>query len=280
MTERATVSYIPAIHGGYIDFLKQHANPLYVLDRDLIAEIPKLDRDIRAMEPPEVANAIEGLNIVPFVKVLGKGAIEKFLDRYSHIVLPNDDANRHFVGDHVNQFVTNVEFVDTFLRWDLSQSLKKMPIEQSEHPLTSQERALIELLYREASQSPDWWRQVGALVIDETGDVTLSHNTHLPSPDYSLNTFGDPRSNFDAGESIDVSKAIHAEARLIAQSAREGRTLENAVMYVTTFPCPGCAKLIAESGIKSVSYCEGYSLLDAQDTFAAADISIRRIEKP
>jgi dCMP deaminase len=280
MTERANVSYLPAIHGGYVNFLRDHPNPLFVLDRDLISEVPRLDRDVRAMDPRDVAHAIEGMNIAPSVQVLGQAAVDRFLGQYNHLILPNDDANHYFVDEHVDATRTRTEFVDTFFRWDLSQSSKMMPVEQSVHPMTDEEKILIDLLYTEAAQSPDWWRQVGAMVIDPTGDVTMTHNTHLPSPDYSLNTFGDPRANFNAGERIDVSKAIHAEARLIAQAARDGRSLKDAVMYVTTFPCPGCAKLIAEAGVSSVSYCEGYSLLDAQDTLAAANVSIRQIERP
>ena len=38
---------------------------------------------------------------------------------------------------------------------------------------------------------------------------------------------------------------MHAEARLIAAAAREGRATAGAVLYVTDFPCPPCAKLIA-----------------------------------
>ena len=280
MIERATVTYMPAIHGGYVDFLKEHPHPLFLLDTDLIHEVPRLDRDIRAMEPREVARALEGMDIAPSVAVLGRSAVAHFLEQYDHLILPSDDANRYFVGNYVDPLITNYEFVDTFLRWDLSQSLKKVPVEQSAEPLTENEKVLLKLLFEEASQSPDWWRQVGALIVDPRGAVSMTHNTHLPSPDYSLNTFGDPRSNFDAGQRIDVSNAVHAEARLIAQAAREGRSLKDSAMYVTTFPCPGCAKLIAESGISSVAYCDGYSLLDAQDTLAAADVSLRQIERP
>ena len=35
--------------------------------------------------------------------------------------------------------------------------------------------------------------------------------------------------------------------------------------FVSTFPCPVCAKSIAVAGIKKVYYCQGYSLLDAED---------------
>ena len=62
--------------------------------------------------------------------------------------------------------------------------------------------------------------------------------------------FGDPRSNFDAGKNIELSKFIHAEASLIAQAAKQGAKLEGASIYVTTFPCPVCARLVATAGLR------------------------------
>ena len=35
-------------------------------------------------------------------------------------------------------------------------------------------------------------------------------------------------------------------------------------VYVTTFPCINCARLLAEAGVKKVYYRDGYSRLDAE----------------
>jgi dCMP deaminase len=99
----------------------------------------------------------------------------------------------------------------------------------------------------------------------------------MPSKDYTFGPFGDPRSNFDAGEHFELSKAIHAEAALIAQAARRGAPLDGASVYVTTFPCPVCAKSIAAAGITKVYYTKGYSLFDAEDVLGAAHIEIIQV---
>ena len=128
--------------------------------------------------------------------------------------------------------------------------------------------------FREAEKSPDWWRQIGAIALKDGKILLTGFNKPVPSKDYTLGPFGDPRSNFDAGIGFEISKAIHAEAGVIATAARRGLPLEGASLYITTFPCPVCAKSIAASGIKRVYYSKGYSLLDAEDVLRAAGVEI------
>lgn len=50
------------------------------------------------------------------------------------------------------------------------------------------------------------------------------------------------------------SRAVHAEANAIAQSAKHGIMTEGASIYVTLEPCISCLKLIISAGIKEVYY--------------------------
>ena len=61
---------------------------------------------------------------------------------------------------------------------------------------------------------------------------------------------------------------------MIAQAAHDGVSLKDSIIYVTTFPCPNCARLIAKAGIKKVYYSKGYSLLDAEKILDHFDIDI------
>lgn len=51
---------------------------------------------------------------------------------------------------------------------------------------------------------------------------------------------------------------IHAEANAILQAARNGVMINGSVIYVNTFPCWPCFKLIANSGITAVYYGSFY----------------------
>lgn len=57
---------------------------------------------------------------------------------------------------------------------------------------------------------------------------------------------------------IEFGRIIHAEMSAICDAARNGTSIRNATMYVTTFPCHLCAKHIVASGIESVVYLEPY----------------------
>lgn len=51
---------------------------------------------------------------------------------------------------------------------------------------------------------------------------------------------------------------MHAEANAITKLAKHNNNCDGATLYVTLSPCRECAKLIIQSGIKKVVYCEKY----------------------
>lgn len=287
------IAYVPALHRGYVDFFKKYrGGSLYILGAEFIREFPRMDRDIRALAPEETKRAVEALGIFSRVEVLTEGNIKDLLPELveggscgspsinsghknlveSQIFMPDEDISRHFAEKYLTG--KNVEFVSVFLRWDKQISTKELEVPPdrviSEEAL---DKELMGLALKESEKSRDWWRQIGGVIV-KNGEVLLAaHNKPLPS-EHSAGAFGDPRSNFDAGQSIELSKAIHAEAALIAEAARRGLALEGASLYVTTFPCPICAKSIALSGIRRVYYKKGYSLLDAEDVLRAHRVEI------
>ena len=120
--------------------------------------------------------------------------------------------------------------------------------------------------FSSAEKSSDWWRQIGAVLVKDGAVLYRAWNTHMPSAQ-SPYIEGDPRSNFDAGERIDLSTAAHAEKRIVAWAARDGVACAGASLYVSTFPCPDCARVIAEAGVSKVYFTGGYSLLGADRIF-------------
>lgn len=57
---------------------------------------------------------------------------------------------------------------------------------------------------------------------------------------------------------IEFYREVHAEAAAVADAARRGVTIQGSTLYVTTFPCHDCAKLLLAAGIRSVVYLEPY----------------------
>ena len=97
-----------------------------------------------------------------------------------------------------------------------------------------------------ARRSKDPSTKVGAIAIDDDYNIlALGYN-------------GFPRGVKDTEERLchrptKIALTVHAEANLIAASARTGRKLAGATLIVSSlFPCNVCAGLIAQAGIKRV----------------------------
>ncbi|MGB3988411.1 MAG: deaminase [Minisyncoccales bacterium] len=271
---KSVILYTPALHKGYINFFKENPYPIFLLENDLVREVPRLERDIRALDAEDVCKALQAIGFK--TEVLRKKSLFSQIKQFEEIIMPDEDVSHRFVEDYLKE--KNVKFVSIFLRWEKHNSEKKSQIIADEIIDSSQfGKRMMKEAIGQSLQSPDWWRQVGAVLVKD-GEIILSgFNKPLPSNDVH-NIFGDPRSNFDYGVSFDISKFIHAEAGIIAEAAKRGISLEKTHLYVTTFPCPTCAKLIAISGISEVYYKEGYSLLDAKDILRAFKVKIIRVD--
>jgi dCMP deaminase len=124
-----------------------------------------------------------------------------------------------------------------------------------------------------AQRSSDWWRQVGAVAARGGTVLASAYNQHHPT-EYAPYLDGDPRNNFSRGERVDLSTAIHAEAAIVARAARDGLPLHGADLYVSTFPCPACARLVAEAGFRRVYFAGPYSLLDGEAVLRQAGVEL------
>lgn len=265
------VAYVPVLHAGYISLFKKYPGALYLLGKDLILEFPRMEREIRLVSPEDMKKAVEGLGIVSKVEILGKEGIAK-ISSDTEIIMPDEDLMHSVAEKYFSKHL--VSFDKVFLRWDKPITLHENIVDPNR--VISQkdfDKEMIKLAFESADKSSDWWRQVGAVAVKNGKVLFVGYNRHLPSPNSPYEN-GDPRNNFDAGESLDLSTAMHAEAGIIAEAAKKGESLNGSSMYVTTFPCPVCAKSIVEAGIKKVFYSKGYSLVDAEKLFKQYGIEI------
>lgn len=265
------IAFVPVLHKGYIDLFKKYPESLGILGADVIADFTSLTRDCRIVDPEVMKFAIESLGIFSSVRVLSKSDLAELVRSEPSIVMPDEDVSRELAKRY---FADRATYESTFLRWDGMKTLREN-VAVPNRKISSDDfaRSMIGLATIEATKSSDWWRQVGTAIVKEGKVIALSHNKHLPT-DYHLDIDGDPRTNFDAGVRIDLSTAIHSEALAVAQSAKRGTSLNGAEAFVTTFPCPNCARLLAEAGIKTVYYHKGYSLLDAEEILKTYGVEI------
>jgi dCMP deaminase len=267
--------YLPVVHAGHQAFFARHADAAEVLllGAGFKAEFKPLAKDIRAL-PPDLAAQFLGL-MLPGVKVrVVEPADLPAAVTADILVLPDEDVTRQLAAERRLGQGRDLVFDKTFLRWDREWSRAERPaafdaaVKQADLPEQLRVRA------RElAGHSSDWWRQVGAIAWRGERILGEAWNRHCPT-EYAPYTDGDPRDSFSRGVRADLSTAIHAEASVVAGAARDGVPLDGADLYVTTFPCPACARLIAESGFRRCYFSGAYSVLDGDAVLHAAGVEL------
>lgn len=271
----AVVAYVPVLHEGYRRFFEAHATPgtdAYVIGPALYEDYRPLAKDVRALDADLVAKAIGAWDVFAHVEVLTPERASALAEARTSLVMPDEDVS-HQVADRYFVERCEVRFDTVFLRWDRRRTLR---LERPQVPTVPIESAIADIqgaAEARAAQSIDWWRQVGAAMRLADGEIRAAANVHDPHP-LSPYVSGDPRSNLYKGVGYELSTATHAEARLIAEAAREGRSTEGAVLYVTDFPCPPCARLIAAAGVSRLYYRDGYAVLDGEAILRAAGVDI------
>lgn len=270
----AIVAYVPALHAGYVAFFQKHAGaPIFVLGKSFIDDFPRLNRDLRALTPKEAAQAIVSLGFK--AEVLERTDAER-LRKYNKIILPDEDVSRDFAEKilHGRMFVLE----NIFLRWEGVFANKESPVAPDRRiSRSAADRELMRAAISESTHSADWWRQIGAIAVQDGAIIAKSHIRYFPA-DLALDIFGTPRTTVDAGERPDLYISMHAEADIIAQATQKGVSLQGASLYVSTFPCMNCAFLIARSGIEKLYYAEGYSRIDAEGVLKAAGVEIVQVK--
>jgi deoxycytidylate deaminase len=67
-----------------------------------------------------------------------------------------------------------------------------------------------------------------------------------------------PLASCEVMDLTEFGRVVHAEMNAICDAARLGRSVKNATLFSTAFPCHNCTKHILAAGIKRVVYIEPY----------------------
>ena len=80
-----------------------------------------------------------------------------------------------------------------------------------------------------------------------------------------------------SGERREVCRYICAEQVAITESAKMGVKLDGSTVYVTTFPCHICAKMLVNCGVKEIVYDKDYPDILSHGFLKEAGITVRKI---
>jgi dCMP deaminase len=111
-------------------------------------------------------------------------------------------------------------------------------------------------------------RQVGALIVKDRMIISDGYNG---TPEGFENVCEDENNKTKP-------YVLHAEANAITKVAKSNNSSHGATLYITTSPCMECAKLIIQSGIKRVVFCDNYHSRDGIELLKRASIEVEFIE--
>ena len=264
------ILYVPVIHEGYLKFFEKwskKADTLYVLG-DFSAD-GRLHREIRALDPKVAVNLIKATGLFKSVKVLEPDGVHKL--KTGKIITATDMVCSKFISQYLED--KEIIYDSIFLRWDEINVYSNEKVEKDYVSDSDFDRGMIFAAIGEAKNSSDWWRRVGCVLVKNGKILKKARNIHLPS-DHTPYAVGDPRDFIKAGTRSELTSALHSEQQIIAWAANKGVSLKGSHLYVTVFPCPVCAKLIAHSGISKLFYASGHASLDGQDVLKLKEVKI------
>lgn len=107
-------------------------------------------------------------------------------------------------------------------------------------------------------------RQVGALIVKDRMIISDGYNG---TPEGFENVCEDENNKTKP-------YVLHAEANAITKVAKSNNSSDGATLYITTSPCMECAKLIIQSGIRRVVFCDNYHSDEGIHLLKRADIEV------
>ncbi len=281
--KKVAIAYIPVLHRGYIEYLKDvermGVQELYLVSDDILVAHEELDyinrKDrLRAVPHEVMKNLLASCTSLRIFSLHTKTIFLLHEDR-AQIVAPREDITEYIIDSYFGGH--HVQYQNVFLRWNrLNIGEEKEPETEAVQLADFQKEIMCEVVV-EAVKSADWWRQVGAAIVKNGELISIAHNEHMPEKEMP-NIVGDTRALFKKGININYVTSAHAEVGVLGEAARKGISTEGAELFVTDFPCPYCARLIAKAGIKKVYYIQGYAVLDGDIFLKQMDIEAVRVE--
>lgn len=199
----------------------------------------------------------------------------------------------------LNQDIIHSQDAESFRKLKLIVKKYVDLIEKTEKFVPTEQETLMTMAYANSLRSSCIQRKVGALIIDEYGNVFSSGYNEVPASERPCKMiYGKcyrkhlrELIDTDLGKAVqdetlaktvsgivkvhfkmlDYCRALHAEEAAIVNMARLSISAElsKATLYTTTYPCNLCANKIVHVGIKHLIYFEPYPQVEAKEILRA-----------
>lgn len=106
----------------------------------------------------------------------------------------------------------------------------------------------------------DWTSEAGTLITKDNQVIGYAHNKVIPYESAMMHRGSlKEKHKTPIGENLEFTETSHAEVGAIINAAHSSKSLENCNLYSTKFPCPFCARVIADTKIEKIYYSGEYA---------------------
>tara|TARA_B110000977_G_scaffold35122_1_gene47026 strand:+ start:1450 stop:1962 length:513 start_codon:yes stop_codon:yes gene_type:complete len=162
-------------------------------------------------------------------------------------------------------------------------------------PRISVDKIYMQIAYQVSKLSYAERRKVGCVIVKDNQIISVGYNgtphgfnntceeddnRFYENPDVALDLI-EQGFTCDNGcchkpKSITKREVLHAESNALMKIAKSTLTSKESVLYTTTSPCFECAKLIIQSGVSKVYYCEDYRDMSGIELLEKAGIIVEQ----
>ncbi|MEM4230426.1 MAG: deaminase [Candidatus Pacearchaeota archaeon] len=188
-------------------------------------------------------------------------SFEKFLEdekREMHSTDPNEQ-NLSFCMENADYLILNNGTLE-----DLHEEVKKSVLSIDNNGKMKRRPSFEEMFMRQAFEwslrSTCLRRQVGAVIVKNNTLISQGYNGPPRGVKHCEERGGCLRQllNIPSGQQLEKCYAKHAEANAILNAGRTGRSVVEAKLFCTHYPCSFCTGDIIQAGINEVIYLWGY----------------------
>lgn len=123
-------------------------------------------------------------------------------------------------------------------------------------------------------------RHVGAVITKDNKMLTTGYNA-APDGLKSCSDLGGcmrQRDKIESGTRQEYCRAVHAEQNAIIEAAVNGISIKGGTLYVTTYPCSICARMIINCKLERIVYNGDYQDENSHKMLSESGILVEKFE--
>lgn len=187
-------------------------------------------------------------------------------------------VNQHRSYQLISPFVDEAEARSYAIKLE-KQLVKTHPLPAKNNTLT--EAAMMQTALTAAAHSFDYSFQTGVALGKAVRDgytfLAATYNAVVPFQTYAMHYGASRETHFSPPHDLNHYDTVHAEVFLILKAAAEKVDLRGTTFFISTLPCPTCARMLSQTDIKEFVYLNDHSEGYAAGLFEKTGKKIRRL---